>query len=164
MLLACIEHAPCEVWDALRPHLWPPRGAALFVIGFPTQVLERLPSYAVLEWIGEPPDEQSARRAALLAPLTNKQSLSDESLTGRIIAQYGGYADVSDAFFSHFVSGTFAGSLSFRSREMANNLSAIAKRTALPGLRRWAAKSAAELRTMADREQQVEEERSLLLR
>ena len=164
VLLACIEHAPCEVWDALRPHLWPPRGAALFVIGFPTQVLERLPSRAVLEWIAEPPAKHSAQRAALLASLTNKKRLTDESLAACIIAQYGGYEDVSDAFFSHFVSGTCAGSRSFRSREMANNLSAIAKRTALPGLRRWAAKSAAELRTMADSELQKEEERSLLLR
>ena len=164
VLLACIDHAPCEVWNALRPHLWPPRGAVLFVIGFPAQVLERLPSRAVLEWIAEPPAKHSAQRAALLASLTNKKRLTDDSLAACIIAQYGGYEDVRDAFFSHYVSGTFAGSLSSRSLEMANNLSAIAKRTALPGLRRWAAKSAAELRTMADREQQVEEEHTLLFR
>ena len=164
VLLACIEHAPCEVWDALRPHLWPPRGAALFVIGFPTQVLERLPSHAVLEWIVEPPADQATRRAALLAPLTNKQSLSDDSLAARVIARYGNDEDVNSAFFNHYVSGAFAGPRSSRSREMANNLFGIAQRTALPGLQRWATESAAALHTMADREQQTEEERALLSR
>ena len=164
VLLACIEHAPCEVWDALRFRLWPPREAVFFVIGFPPQVLERLPADTVLEWIAEPPAERSAQRAALLASLTNKELLTDESLAARIIAQYGDDEDVSDAFFSHCVSGTSAGLLSSRSRKMANNLSAIAKRTALPGLRRWADKSAAALHTMAESEQQEEEERSLLLR
>jgi hypothetical protein len=164
VLIACIEHAPCEVWDALRPHLWPPRGAALFVIGFPTHVLERLPSHAVLEWIVEPPDDQATRRAALLAPLMNKQSLSDDSLAARVIARYGNDEDVSHAFFSQYVSGTWSGPLSSRSREMANNLFGIAQRTALPGLQRWATESAAALHTMADREQQTEEERALLSR
>ena len=164
VLLACIDHAPCEVWNALRPHLWPPRGAALFVIGFPTQVLERVPSRAVLEWIEEPPADHATRRAALIAPLTNKQSLSDYSLAARVIALYGNDEEVSHAFFSQYVSGTWSGPLSSRSREMANNLFGIAERTALPGLQRWATKSAAALHTMADREQQTEEERALLSR
>lgn len=164
VLIACIELAPCQVWDALRHHLWPEREAVFFVIGFPPQVLERLPQEAILDWISEPPADMAARRAALVARLTNKHSLSDDSLAAGIIARYGNDEDVSDAFFSHYVSGTFAGSLSSRSREMASALSGIAERTALPGLRRWAAKSAAALRAMAESEQQEEEERSLLLR
>ncbi|MDE0448773.1 MAG: hypothetical protein OXH96_19080 [Spirochaetaceae bacterium] len=164
VLLACTKHAPCQVWDALRRHLWPPRKAVFFVIGFPPQVLELLPREAILAWIAETPVDQAARRAALVALLTNKQSLSDDSLAAGIIARYGNDEDVSDAFFSHYVSGTFAGPLSSRSRELANNLADISERTALPGLRRWAAKSAAALRTMAESEKQEEEERSLLLR
>ena len=164
VLLVCIEHAPGEVWDALRRHLWPPREAMFFVIGFPAQVLERLPPRPVLEWIAEPPAEQSAQRAALLASLTNKQRLTDESLAARIIAQYGGDEDVSDAFFSHHVSGGGAGPLSVQWHDKAHALSAIAERTALPGLRTWANQSAAGLHRMADHSQQKEEERSLLLR
>ena len=164
VLLACIDHAPCEVWDALRPHLWPPRGAALFVIGFPAQVLERVPSHAVLEWIAEPPADQATRRAALLAPLANKLSLIDDSLAARVIARYGNDEDVSHAFFSQYVSGTWSGPWSSRCREMVNDLFGIAQRTALPGLQRWATESAAALHTMADREQQTEEERALLSR
>jgi len=164
VLIACIELAPCQVWDALRRHLWPEREAVLFVIGFPPQVLERLPQEAILDWISEPPADMAARRAALVARLTNKHPLSDDSLAAGIIARYGNDEDVSDAFFSHYVSGTFAGPLSSRSRDMASDLSGIAERTALPGLRRWAAKSAAALRAMAESEQQEEEERSLLLR
>ena len=164
VLLSCIEHAPHEAWDTLRSHLWPPRKAVLFSIGFPLQVLEHLPPDAVLEWIAEPPADQAARRAALLAPLTNARSLSDESLAARIIALYGNDEDVDSAFFNHYVSGAFRGPRSSRSREMANNLSGIAERTALPGLRAWAARSANALHTLAASEQQAEEERSLLIR
>ena len=163
-LLSCIDRAPNEVWQELRSYLWPPREAVLFAIGFPTHVLERLPTEAVLDWIAEPPAEQAMERAALLAPLTNHESLNDESLAARIIALYGADETVHDAFFSHHVAGTFAGPWSLRCRQLANNLSCVAKRTALPGLRAWANKSADALSRMANHQQQEEEERALLSR
>ena len=43
VLNACVERAPLEVWKALRPHLWPGDEALLFVIGFPSEVVDRLP-------------------------------------------------------------------------------------------------------------------------
>ncbi len=156
VLLSCVDHAPGEVWRELRRHLWPPREAMLYVIGFPTKVLERLPMQDVLEWIAESTSEHAAQRAALLASLTNKQSLHDDSLAAHIIAQYGDDETVSDAFFSHHVSGTFAGPGSLHHRELANNFSRIAKRTVLPGLCSWASRAASVLRR--------EEEHALLLR
>ena len=164
VMLSCADQAPSEVWEELRSYLWPTREAMLFVIGFPTQVLEVLPKKDVLKWIAESPGEQAKQRAALLAPLTNKQALSDDSLAARIIVQYGDDEMVSHAFLNHHVSGTFTGPGSRRNRELANSFLDIAKRTALPGLRSWANGSASVLCRMADQEQQTEEEDALLLR
>ena len=164
VLLACIDRDPVDLWRALRPHLWPLRTAMVFVIGFPGQVLERLPMRAVLAWIAEPAPAQETQRAALLAPLTNQQSMHDDSLAARIIARYGDDEDVSDAFMSHHIGGTFEGSVANRYRDRANRLSDIAERTALPGLRSWAQRGAAELNRIAHQEQQEEEEGALLFR
>ena len=164
VLHSCVDHAPGEVWQELRPHLWPLQPAMLFVIGFPTTVLERLPIQCVLEWIAESPGEQAVQRAALLASLTNKKSLDDETIAAHIIAQYGSDETVGDAFLSHHISGTFAGPGSLHFRELADHLSGIGKRTALPGLRSWANRSESVLRSMANQEQQEEEEHTLLLR
>ena len=164
VLHSCVDHAPGEVWQELRPHLWPLSEAMLFVIGFPTTVLERLPMQCVMEWIAESPGEQAVQRAALLASLTNKKSLDDETIAAHIIAQYGSDETVGDAFMSHHIAGTFAGPGSFHFRELADSFSRIAKHTVLPGLRSWADRSASVLRSMANQEQQEEEEHALLLR
>ena len=164
VLHSCVDHAPGEVWQELRPHLWPLSEAILFVIGFPTTVLEHLPPQFVMEWIAESPGEQAVQRAALLASLTNKKSLADETIAAHIIAQYGRDETVSDAFLSHHISGTFAGPGSLHFRELADNFSDIAKRTTLPGVRSWANGSASVLRSMANQEQQEEEEHALLSR
>ena len=164
VLHSCVDHAPSDVWQELHPHLWPMQEAMLFVIGFPTTVLEHLPMQYVLEWIAESPGEQAVRRAALLASMTNKESLTDDGIAAHIIAQYGSDETVSDAFLSHHISGTFAGPGSLRLRELANSFSGIARRTALSGLRSWANRSESELRRMANQEQQEEEEDALLLR
>ena len=164
VLLYCVVQAPSEVWEELRSYLWPVQEAMLFVIGFPTEVLERFPRSDVLKWIAECPGEQATQRAALLTPLTNKKSMSDDSLGARIIAQYGDDKMVRDAFLSHHVSGTFTGPGSHRYRELADTFSDIAKRTALPGLRSWANGSASVLSKMADQERLEEEEDALLLR
>ena len=163
VLRACIDADPQGVWSALQPHLWPLRQAMLFVIGFPGDVLERLPARAVLEWIAALAPAQAAQRAALLASLTNKEIMNDESLAARIIARYGDEEDVSDAFLNHQITGTFAGSPSTRDRDLANKLSEIAERTSLPRLRSWAKRSAAVLNEMAIQERREEEE-ALLLR
>lgn len=164
VLLSCVDRAPREVWEELRSYLWPMQEAILFVIGFPTEVMEDFPKNDVLKWIAECPGERAAQRASLLAPLTNKTSLSDDTLAARIIAQYGGDEMVRDAFLNHHISGAFAGPFSHRYRELASTFSDIAKRTALPGLRSWADGSASVLSQMADQEHQEEEEDALLLR
>ena len=164
VLNACVERAPLEVWKALRPHLWPRDEALLFVIGFPSEVVDRLPVDAVVAWIAEPPAEQAVQRAALVARLTNKSMLTDHNLTARILAKYGGAEMVDGAFFGHQISGAGSGLLSSRWDELRHGLEDVASRTKLPRMRAWARKSAASLRKMIERERQHEEERELLLR
>ena len=164
VLNACIERAPLEVWKALRPHLWPRDDALLFVIGFPSEVVDRLPVEAVVAWIAEPPAGQAVQRAALIARLTNKCMLTDRSLAARIIEKYGGEEVVDGVLFGQQVSGAGAGPRSSRWDELSQRLEAVASSTKLPRMRAWARKSAASLRKMIERERQHEEERELLLR
>ena len=164
VLLACVQRAPDVVWQILRTYLWPLGEALLFVIGFPTQVLHRLSIQDVLAWVGEPSAEQAVQRAALLARLTDKHALTDQSLAACLIAKYGGDEVVDDAFFSHYVSGGGFGPLSLHWKELAQELDGIAGRTRLPRMREWAHKSAAALREMIDQQRQHEEEMELQLR
>ena len=164
VLNACVERAPLDVWTALRPHLWPRDDALLFVIGFPSEVVDRLPVEEIVSWIAEPPAEQAVQRAVLVARLTNKSMLSDHSLAARIIAKYGGEERVDGAFFGHQITGVFSGHPSSRWDELRQRLEAVASSTRLPRMHVWARKSAASLRKMIERERQHEEERELLLR
>ena len=161
VLRSCIDHAPGGVWQELRAYLWPPHDGLQFGIGFPSDVLERLPMNAVLAWIAEPPSKQAPHRAALLARLTNKHGLADESLAARIIASYGDHEIVDEAFFSHHVSGAGAGRLSTRWQGLKHELQQVAGNTQLPGLRRWAHKSVAALEQMVSKQRQHEEEETL---
>ena len=164
VLLLCIEHAPDGAWQELRAYLWPPYEGMKFGIGFPTDVLERLPRDDVLAWVAELPAEQAAQRAALLARLTHKHNLTDESLPARILATYGGYEIVDEAFFSHHVSGAAAGRLSTHWEDLKHELQYVAMHTKLPGLRRWADKSVAALDQMVSQQRQHEEEEALHVR
>ena len=164
VLNACVERTPLEVWKALRPHLWPPDDALLFVIGFPSEVVDRLPADEIVSWVAEPPAAQAAQRAALVARLTNKSMLSDHSLAARIIAKYGGEEMVDGAFFGHQITGVFSGPPSSRWDELRQRLEAVASSTKLPRMRAWARKSAVSLRKMIESERQHEEERELLMR
>lgn len=159
----CLRRDAGAVWRELAPYLWPPRMAAMFVIGFPA-VLEDLPRDDVLAWIAEAPSGHTARRAALLAGLTNKLMLTDDRLAARIIADYGDHETVDEAFFGHQVSGAFTGPASRRWQSLAEQIDRVAADTGLPGLRRWARRSADALHAMVRRERQHEEERELLVR
>ena len=146
------------------PYLWPPRAAVSFVSGFPAGVIERMRPDDVLAWIAQAPAGQAAERAALIARLTDKRSIADESLAGRIIAKYGHHPVVDQAFFSHHVSGGGWGPISRRWQHMVPELDEIAAHASRPGLRRWARQTAGTLRTMANEERQHEEEKELLVR
>ncbi len=164
VLVDCVNEDSAGVWQELLPYLWPPRAAVSFVSGFPAGVIERMRPDDVLAWIARAPAGQAAERAALLARLTDKRSIPDESLAGRIIAKYGHHPVVDQAFFSHHVSGGGWGPISRRWQDMAQELDEIAAHASRPGLRRWARRTAGTLRKMANQERQREEEEELLVR
>ena len=164
VLDGCVTRDAVGVWQELLPYLWPQRAAVWFVSGFPAGVIERMRPDDVLAWIAQTPAGQAAERAALLSRLTDKRSIADESLAGRIIAKYGHHPVVDQAFFSHHVSGGGLGPVSRRWQDTAQELDEIAAHASRPGLRRWARKTAENLRTMANEERQHEEEKELLVR
>jgi hypothetical protein len=164
VLLGCVNRDPAGVWQELIPYLSPAREAMWFVSGFPAGVIERVPTDDVLAWIAVAPRPHAAQRAALLARLTPRRALADESLAGRIIAGYGRHRTVAQAFFSHHVSGVGYGPASRGWQDMAQELDQIAAHTNLSRLGRWAHQSAETLREMAVREREYEEEEELLVR
>ena len=164
VLFGCGRTDPTGVWKELTSYLWPPREAVWFVTGFPAGLIEWVPRDEVLAWIAAAPAAQAPERAALLARLTNERALSDQSLAGRIIAAYGDKRVVAEAFFSHQVSGGGWEPISSHWENLAQELDHVAADTNLPGLRRWAQRSAETLRDMVRQERQEEEERELLVR
>jgi hypothetical protein len=157
ILLKCIANDPTGVWKAMKPYLSSPLDSYRFSIGFPRDVLERMPLDDVAAWIAEAP----SNRAATVARLTNKNFSTDETLPSRMIGAYGDNESVAGAFFSEYLSGTWWGPASAHWVELAQSLEMVSKRTALPKLRVWAANSARSLRRMAERDQQREEEEDL---
>jgi DNA polymerase III delta prime subunit len=157
ILHACVEQDPSGVWEAMKSHLSSQYGAHMFSIGFPRGVLERMPPDDVAAWVVENPEE----RAVMVARLASKNISTDETLAARLLGKYGDNEHVAGAFFSTYMSGSYSGLSSSHWNQFAQELNAVAKRTKLPKLRRWASDSARSLRKMAQRDQQREEEEEL---
>ena len=157
VLYACVERSPDGVWRLLEPQLSSKVGASRFSIGFPRGVLERMPVEQVVAWVDADPDE----RASIVARLASKSFANDDTLASRIVGTYGDRDDVASAFFSVYVSGSWSGSASAHWEQLATAIEEVSKRTKLPKLRRWAADAARELRQMAERDRQREEEEDL---
>jgi hypothetical protein len=116
-----------------------------------------MPPDEVSAWVAEQPEE----RAAIIARLASKDMSTDQTLTSRLLAEYGDNERIGSSFFSAYVSGSWWGSASSHWDQLAEALDAIADRTALPKLRRWATDHARSLRKMAERDRQREEEDEL---
>jgi autotransporter-associated beta strand protein len=157
VLLACVERDPGKVWQAMRAHLSSPADAAMFSVGFPGGVVERMLPDDVGAWIAERPEE----RAATVARLTSKDMSTDETLASRVLGRYGDSRRVASAFFAAYISGFWTRPDSSHWNQLAGTLDAVATRTALPKLRRWASDSARHLRKMAERDRQREQEEDL---
>ncbi len=157
VLHACVAKDPSGVWQAMLPHLSPPANAHMFIIGFPQGVLELMPPDAVSAWVAEEPEEH----ASMVARLTGKELSTDETLASRILGEYGDNEMVAEAFFSAQLSGSWSGPASSHWAQLAAELGAVAGRTTLPKLRRWASDSARSLGEMAARDRQREEEEEL---
>jgi hypothetical protein len=154
---SCVETDPGMVWQELKSYLSAPEKALMFSIGFPRGVIDRMPADEVGAWIAEKPEV----RGAAVARLATKNFLTDETLPSRILGTYGDTEDVAGAFFSSYVSGTWWGSSSAHWNQLADSLEEVAGRTKLPKLHRWATDAVRSLRSMAERDQQREEEDDL---
>jgi hypothetical protein len=157
VLLACVEQDPSGVWQAMKPYLSAPADAYMFSIGFPKAVLERMPADDIGAWIAEQPE----KRAAIVAQFASQDMSTEATLASRLLGAYGDNERVASALFSEYVSGFWSGPASAHWDELADSLEDVARRTALPKLRRWAADSARSLRGMAERDRQREEEEDL---
>jgi hypothetical protein len=157
VIIKLVELDAGSVWRALAPHLTSRSDALLFVIGFPHDVVDRVPPQQVIDWIQEEPEE----RSAIIAHLASKDFSTDETLASRILGQFGHSKRVADAFFSNFIGGVFGGAASAHWESLAVQLDAVSNRTHLPQLSRWAVNSAASLRNMAEQEKQREDEEQI---
>jgi hypothetical protein len=157
VLERCVALDPAAVWHALVPHLNTVLKAVHFAIGFPTGLLDQMPTAEVLQWVEEKPEE----RAAVLSRLVRKAPGSGDSLMVQLLGKYGDNPLVGDAFFSAYVTGHWSGPTSQHWADLAHTLEQVAASTTLPKLRLWAQDSARKLREMQEREVQREEEEAL---
>ena len=125
----------------------------MFSIGFPRDLLERLPGDDVVAWVAQKPEE----RASILSRLIAGDVSTDDRLASRIIGEYGDNREVANAFFAEYVCGVRYGPASSNWDKLAQSLESVARQTALPKLRRWATDSARSLREMAERDRRREE-------
>jgi hypothetical protein len=158
VLNACLDTNAVGVWLELEPYLSSSDRVHEMIIGFPQGVLERMPRSTVLAWIAANPK----KRAHLVAELIDYDSLSsDESLASQTLGEYADIEGVANRFFWGYTSGSSLGDLSAHWNKLADSLTTIATRTTMPKLRRWAIKCEEQLRRMAERERQLEEEEKL---
>jgi DNA polymerase III delta prime subunit len=154
VLLKCVKQDPSGVWQVMRGYLSSPSN---YKLRCPQGILDGMPQDEVLTWFAENPED----RARLVATLTSKNMSTDETLASRLIGIHGDNERVADAFYCEYISGIWSGKSSTHSNKLAETLEEVAKRTALPILRRWAEKSALAIRENAKREQKREEEEDL---
>jgi hypothetical protein len=153
----CVNADPVAVWRNLVSYLRSPGEAYAFAIGFPLSILEGIPVPEVQAWVSAEPKQ----RAVILATLAPKNLATDETLASWLLAEYGDDEDVERVFFSSFVSGSWWGSASVHWGQLAAVVDEVATRTALPRLRRWAERAGEQLRGMAERDREREDEEGI---
>jgi hypothetical protein len=157
VILRCAERDPIGVWSALTPYISSRPEASLFEIGFPRGVLERIPYAEVINWVSQDPEE----RAPIAIKLASLDLSADTTLAARLMTLYGDNERVGSALFGEYISGSWYGSAADHWNTLAAELQAVAERTSLSKLRRWAREAAGGLRQMAERDQRREAEDDL---
>jgi hypothetical protein len=154
VLWKCVELDPAAVWQAFMPHLSSMLEGFHFAVGFPLGLIDQMPADDVCKWVDGKPEE----RASIVARLVNKSLINDETLTARILGQFGDDRVIASEFFSAYVSGSWTGLTSEHWGRLAGELERVARDTKLSKLRRWATDAARRLREMQKRDAQREEE------
>jgi hypothetical protein len=157
VLRACVEQDPSGVWEAIQAHLSSPFNAEMFSIGFPSDILAKLPPDEIRTWIAQQPGD----RAPIVAQLCGTDLSDDATLSSIVLGEFGDNERVAIAFFNRYISGPSSGSLSSRWNQLAQSLTEVAARTKLSKLARWARKYADVLRKMGEDIRRREEEEAL---
>lgn len=151
VLDACIETAPLEVWEELRPYLEEPAKAVLFITGFPGDAIGRLPHDAILAWIEESPDSRARFIARLVA-----HDLGDGELGAKLLATH--RPVVSSTMMSAWATGVWWGEASIHWDGIAEQLSQVAQASTEREVRTWAEGAARRFRKEAEQERKREAE------
>jgi DNA polymerase III delta prime subunit len=151
----CAEAAPSDVWRSLAGFLTSPSEASRFTIGFPQSVLDRMPLSDVKAWVSA----DAKNRAPIIAGLASRNLSNDTTLASHLLAEFGDDENVGEAFFMSFAYGDgWCGPASEHWEQLAASADEVANRTVLPKLRRWAVRTADNLRKMAARDREREDE------
>jgi hypothetical protein len=157
VLRSCAEQDPTGVWEAIQPYLSSPLNAEMFSIGFPSDILTKVPPADIKTWIAQQPED----RASMVAHLAATDLSDDATLSSIVLGEFGDNEKVGTALFNKYISGPSWGSLSSRWNQLAQSLDQVTARTKLPKLRRWARGFAKTLRKMAEDDRRREEEEAL---
>ena len=153
VLIECAKREPAVVWAELESRLSGPE-AERIVAYFPGGVLEHLPIDAIVRWVSENPE----LRASFLADLIPMTYTSDQTIEARLVGLYGDKRAVKRAFLNALTRSR-VGLASEYKDDIADRLDAVASRTSLPKLRRWAQWASHRLRIDAAQDTEVEQER-----
>jgi hypothetical protein len=157
VILACVKHDPDGVWAELAPILDDQDRQALFVIGFPDGLVDRLPHDVLLDWVEEDP----ARRACALANVVSPH-FTDNALAAKLADRYGDRDDVASELYGQIIKNAGGiGSQAERCANWAATLERVAEKTSRSCLRRWARRCAGCLREWEQRERLGEVEERL---
>jgi hypothetical protein len=152
-----VETDPTGVWEEITPYLSSAIEASMFSIGFPKEVLARVPAEEVIGWISK----DAGQRAPMVARLVSMDLSNDNTLASRILGSFGADERVRKVFFSEYISGAWHGAASEHWNRLADALDEVADRTSLPILRRWTGEAVQSLREMARADLQREQEEDL---
>lgn len=155
VLAECVQRDAMSVWSAIKDRLTSDVDGHMFTLGFPRQIVDRVPMDVIMSWIGEDPEG----RAPMVAKLITLDFSSDVTLAAQVLGNFGDVPEVSSAFFGEYVSGSWWGSASSRWTQLSAAADEVSQRTKLPKVRRWASDAARDLKEMAERDRQNEEER-----
>lgn len=157
VLAKAISLWPDVVWGLIAPLLSDKSTRARFQIGFPSGLVDKIPTEVILKWIEADPTP----RASAIAGIAGKDYSADSTLASQVLGTFGHDPALVSSFFSHFVSGSWVGEASNHWDSLASQLEEVAKHTRLPKLRDWAEASATKLRRMADEDRVREEEEKI---
>jgi len=101
VLRSCAEQDPTGVWEAIQPYLSSPLNAEMFSIGFPSDILAKVPPADIKTWIAQQPED----RAPIVAQLAGTDLSDDATLSSIFLGEFGDNEKVGTAFFNKYISG-----------------------------------------------------------